>query len=125
MGFSILKLLIDRFENGQSSYTDKEIAKQLNVSVSLVKDTLNDLEEIGLVNEIIGEKSEISKYQIAISPDKLTVECFIRKLENKTYYTDKDINKNIDFSEFQSTLTKEDLKNIEFKNDKLIRDVNR
>ncbi len=124
LGFLILKLLIERFENGQVPYTDKEISKQLNVSVSLIKDTLNDLEEIELVNEIIGEKSEESKYQIAISPDKLTVEFFIRKLENKTYYTDNDINKNIDFSKFESTLTEEQRKNIEFKNDKLIKNIN-
>jgi membrane protein len=123
MGLSILKLLIDRFENGQDSYTDIEIAKKMNVGIPFVKDTLNDLEEIGLVNEIIGSKVEESKYQIAMNPDKLTVEYFIKKLENKKYNTDKDIKKEVDFSEFEDLLTEEMYKNIEFRNNKLIRDI--
>jgi membrane protein len=123
MGLSILKLLIDRFENGQDPYTDTEIAKRMNVGIPFVKDTLNDLEEIGLVNEIIGSKVEESKYQIAMNPDKLTVEYFIKKLENKTYDTDKDIKKAVDFSEFENILTEEMYKNIEFRNNKLIRDI--
>jgi membrane protein len=123
MGLSILKLLIDRFENGQDSYTDIEIAKKMNVGIPFVKDTLNDLEEIGLVNEIIGSKVEESKYQIAMNPDKLTVEYFIKKLENKKYNTDKDIKKEVDFSEFEDILTEEMYKNIEFRNNKLIRDI--
>ena len=123
MGLSILKLLIDRFENGQDSYTDIEIAKKMNVGIPFVKDTLNDLEEIGLVNEIIGSKVEESKYQIAMNPDKLTVEYFIKKLENKKYNTDKDIKKEVDFSEFEDILTKEMYRNIEFRNNKLIRDI--
>ena len=123
MGLSILKLLIDRFENGQDPYTDTEIAKRMNVGIPFVKDTLNDLEEIGLVNEIIGSKVEESKYQIAMNPDKLTVEYFIKKLENKKYNTDKDIKKEVDFSEFEDILTEEMYKNIEFRNNKLIRDI--
>ena len=123
MGLSILKLLIDRFENGQDPYTDTEIAKKMNVGIPFVKDTLNDLEEIGLVNEIIGSKVEESKYQIAMNPDKLTVEYFIKKLENKKYNTDKDIKKEVDFSEFEDLLTEEMYKNIEFRNNKLIRDI--
>ena len=123
MGLSILKLLIDRFENGQDPYTDTEIAKRMNVGIPFVKDTLNDLEEIGLVNEIIGSKVEESKYQIAMNPDKLTVEYFIKKLENKKYNTDKDIKKEVDFSEFEDLLTEEMYKNIEFRNNKLIRDI--
>ena len=123
MGLSILKLLIDRFENGQDSYTDIEIAKKMNVGIPFVKDTLNDLEEIGLVNEIIGSKVEESKYQIAMNPDKLTVEYFIKKLENKKYNTDKDIKKEVDFSEFEDILTEEMYRNIEFRNNKLIRDI--
>ena len=123
MGLSILKLLIDRFENGQDSYTDIENAKKMNVGIPFVKDTLNDLEEIGLVNEIIGSKVEESKYQIAMNPDKLTVEYFIKKLENKKYNTDKDIKKEVDFSEFEDILTEEMYRNIEFRNNKLIRDI--
>jgi hypothetical protein len=95
----------------------------MNVGIPFVKDTLNDLEEIGLVNEIIGSKVEESKYQIAMNPDKLTVEYFIKKLENKKYNTDKDIKKEVDFSEFEDLLTEEMYKNIEFRNNKLIRDI--
>ena len=44
-------------------------------------------------------------------------------MENKTYGTDKDIKKAVDFSEFENILTEEMYKNIEFRNNKLIRDI--
>ena len=55
-----------------------------------VKDILSEIEKMGLVNEVITDKNQEVKYQVAYDPEDLSIEDFINKFEGKNadYYDD-------------------------------------
>ena len=89
-GLLILLLIIRRFKGKEEPYTYEELSKKLGVEALFVKDILSEIEKMGLVNEVITDKNQEVKYQVAYDPEDLSIEDFINKFEGKNadYYDD-------------------------------------
>ncbi len=122
IGVSILKLLIDQFQNLEKPYTYSDISKKLDIPAPIIKDTLNDLEEMSLINEVINDKTHETTYQIAINPNKLSIEYFINRLENKGFDNDTEELESI-IRSISNRISNEIDENISLRNSKLIKDI--
>ena len=109
-----------RFHEGETPYSSRELAKELGVEVPVMRDIINSLEDIEIVNEIVND-SDDDKYQISVDPAILTLDMLLNKMEirNMQLYEDVEISKKY----------KPILKNIQediiCKNEKLIKDIDK
>ena len=109
-----------RFHEGETPYSSRELAKELGVEVPVMRDIINSLEDIEIVNEIVND-SDDDKYQISVDPAILTLDMLLNKMEirNMQLYEDVEISKKY----------KPILKNIQediiCKNGKLIKDIDK
>ncbi|MDO5088302.1 MAG: YihY/virulence factor BrkB family protein [Leptotrichiaceae bacterium] len=87
-GLLILSLIINRFKQKEEPYTHGELTKKLGMEALFIKDILSELEKMNFVNEVITDKNEEAKYQIAYDPEALSLETFINRFEGKNsdYY---------------------------------------
>ena len=58
------------------------------MEVFFVKEVLSDLEKMGFINEVFYDKNSDSQYQVAYSPETITIREFMRKFDTKNieYY---------------------------------------
>ena len=120
-GILILTLIIARFKEKKEPYTYLELTKKLGVEAQFVKDILSELEKMGLVNEVIIDRNEDIKYQIAYDPESLSFEEFVDKFEGKNfdYYSDTFD----DLEESDKELLVKIRENIILKNEKLLKSI--
>ena len=53
------------------------------MEVFFVKEILSDLEKMGFINEVFYDKNSDSQYQVAYSPETITIREFMRKFDTK------------------------------------------
>ena len=78
----IAYLIIKRFENGETPYTDIEISAHYKIPIRLTKRVLYLLVDIGLVNEMKNE-AQYANYQPAMDINQITVECLFSRIDRK------------------------------------------
>ena len=74
------------------------------------------------INEIIFNKNEESRYQIALNPDTIKIKDYIEKFESKNLGYYDDIFDNLKENEIK--VLKDIRENIKIENSKLIKDIN-
>jgi len=79
----MMHLIILNFKKGEQPLTPEEISKTLQIPSSLVRQSLNDLESVRLVNATRTDKTKKSAYQPAIDINKVTIKMVIERLENR------------------------------------------
>ena len=114
----IIYFISERFHQGGHPYTYREISEETGIEVSVVRDILNELEEMGILSEIVNNNYEES-FQISVDPTVLTIGMFLDKLDNRNMelYSDVKIKK-----EHSGILQVID-KNLTHENDLLIKDI--
>ena len=87
-GILILSLIIKNFVEKKESYTYQKLTDRLGMEVFFVKEVLSDLEKMGFINEVFYDKNSDSQYQVAYSPESITIREFMRKFDTKNieYY---------------------------------------
>ncbi|MDD4720947.1 MAG: YihY/virulence factor BrkB family protein [Bacteroides sp.] len=79
----VMALISKRFERNEIPYTAKEISLEHEIPLRLIKETLYQLQEIGLIHEVLSDKkSEDTSYQPSIDINKLTVGFLLDKIES-------------------------------------------
>ena len=53
------------------------------MEVFFVKEVLSDLEKMGFINEVFYDKNSDSQYQVAYSPESITIREFMKKFDTK------------------------------------------
>ena len=89
-GILILSLIIKNFVEKKESFTYQKLTDRLGMEVFFVKEVLSDLEKMGFINEVFYDKNSDSQYQVAYSPESITIREFMRKFDTKNieYYED-------------------------------------
>ena len=87
-GILILSLIIKNFVEKKESFTYQKLTDRLGMEVFLVKEILSDLEKMGFINEVFYDKNSDSQYQVAYSPESITIREFMKKFDTKNieYY---------------------------------------
>ena len=87
-GILILSLIIKNFVEKKESFTYQKLTDRLGMEVFFVKEILSDLEKMGFINEVFYDKNSDSQYQVAYSPESITIREFMRKFDTKNieYY---------------------------------------
>ena len=87
-GILILSLIIKNFVEKKESFTYQKLTDRLGMEVFFVKEVLSDLEKMGFINEVFYDKNSDSQYQVAYSPESITIREFMRKFDTKNieYY---------------------------------------
>lgn len=76
-----MSLIAKRFAHNQPAYTAEEIAEECQIPIRLMHQTLDDLQEIGLLHEVASDKkSEDISYQPSIDINRLSVALLLDKL---------------------------------------------
>ena len=114
----VIYCMLKKFHEAEAPYSSRELAKELGVEVPLMRDILNGLEDIELINEIVNN-SDDDKYQISVDPAVLTLEMLLNKIEvrNTNLYEDVEISKKY------KPILKNIQKDIIYKNEKLVKDI--
>ena len=79
----ITHLLVKNFENGVSPYTPRQISKELQIPIRLVREVLFELTEINIISTTKTMYIKETAYQPAIDINKITVKFLIDKLEHR------------------------------------------
>ncbi len=87
-GILILSLIIKNFVEKKESFTYQKLTDRLGMEVFFVKEILSDLEKMGFINEVFYDKNLDSQYQVAYSPESITIREFMKKFDTKNieYY---------------------------------------
>ncbi|WP_304179919.1 YihY/virulence factor BrkB family protein [Leptotrichia trevisanii] len=87
-GILILSLIIKNFIEKKQSFTYQKLTDRLGMEVFFVKEVLSDLEKMGFINEVFYDKNSDSQYQVAYSPESITIREFMKKFDTKNieYY---------------------------------------
>ena len=114
----VIYCMLKKFHEAETPYSSRELARELGVEVPLMRDILNGLEDIELINEIVND-SDDDKYQISVDPAVLTLEMLLNKIEvrNINLYEDVEISKKY------KPILKNIQKDIIYKNEKLVKDI--
>ena len=78
----IAYLIIKRFENGETPYTDIELSAEHKIPIRLTKRVLYLLVDIGIVTEMKNE-NQYANYQPAMDINRITVEYLFSKIDRK------------------------------------------
>ena len=116
----VVYCMLKRFHEGETPYSSRELAQELGVEVPVMRDILNILEDVELVNEIVND-SDDDKYQISVDPAVLTLEMLLNKIEagNIKLYEDVEISKKY------TPMLKKIQEDIIYKNEKLVKDIDK
>lgn len=79
----IMNMIIKNFANGDSPVSAEKISKYLKLPVRLVRDLLQDLNEVKLVSVIFENEDKQRFYQPALDINKLTVNYVLSRIEKK------------------------------------------
>ena len=82
-GMLILSLIIKNFAQKKEPFTFQKLSDRLGMDVLFVKDILSDLEKMGFINEVFYDKNSDSQYQVAYSPEAITIREFMKKFDTK------------------------------------------
>ena len=82
-GILILSLIIKNFIEKKEAFTYQKLTDRLGMEVFFVKEVLSDLEKMGFINEVFYDKNSDSQYQVAYSPETITIREFMRKFDTK------------------------------------------
>ena len=82
-GILILSLIIKNFVEKKEAFTYQKLTNRLGMEVFFVKEVLSDLEKMGFINEVFYDKNSDSQYQVAYSPETITIREFMRKFDTK------------------------------------------
>ena len=87
-GILILSLIIKNFVEKKEAFTYQKLTDRLGMEVFFVKEVLSDLEKMGFINEVFYDKNSDSQYQVAYSPEAITIREFMKKFDTKNieYY---------------------------------------
>ena len=122
LGLLVLTLIMKKFTENKEPYTHFDLSKELGIEVLILKDILIELEKMKFINEIIFNKNEESRYQIALNPDTIKIKDYIEKFESKNLGYYDDIFDNLKENEIK--VLKDIRENIKIENSKLIKDIN-
>ena len=122
LGLLVLTLITKKFTENKEPYTHFDLSKELGIEVLILKDILIELEKMKFINEIIFNKNEESRYQIALNPDTIKIKDYIEKFESKNLGYYDDIFDNLKENEIK--VLKDIRENIKIENSKLIKDIN-
>ena len=122
LGLLVLTLITKKFTENKEPYTHFDLSKELGIEVLILKDILIELEKMKFINEIIFNKTEESRYQIALNPDTIKIKDYTDKFESKNLDYYDDIFDNLKENEMR--LLKDIRENIKIENSKLIKDIN-
>ena len=122
LGLLVLTLIMKKFTENKEPYTHFDLSKELGIEVLILKDILIELEKMKFINEIIFNKTEESRYQIALNPDTIKIKDYTDKFESKNLDYYDDIFDNLKENEMR--LLKDIRENIKIENSKLIKDIN-
>ena len=75
------------------------------MEVFFIKEILSDLEKMGFINEVFYDKNSDSQYQVAYSPESITIREYMKKFDTKNIEYYEDIFDNLN-EEDQSILEK-------------------
>ena len=76
-----MSLIAKRFARNEAAYTAEEMAEECQIPIRLMHQTLDDLQEIGLLHEVASDKkSEEVSYQPSIDINQLNVAMLLDKL---------------------------------------------
>lgn len=78
----IMKLIVERFSNGEPPITAEELSKQMDTPVRLVRQILYYLSEAHLINEIQTANTKLIAFQPALCVSRITIQKVIEDLEN-------------------------------------------
>lgn len=82
----IMKILFERFNNGETAYTAMELKEHIGITMRLLNTLIFDLQQIGFITETaIDEKGEMPCYQPAASDSLLTNEEMTRRINALGY----------------------------------------
>ena len=84
-GILILSLIIKNFVEKKEAFTYQKLTDRLGMEVFFVKEVLSDLEKMGFINEVFYDKNSDSQYQVAYSPETITIREFMRKFDIEYY----------------------------------------
>ncbi|KXB69984.1 YihY family protein [Leptotrichia wadei] len=82
-GILILSLIIKNFVEKKEAFTYQKLTDRLGMEVFFVKEVLSDLEKMGFINEVFYDKNSDSQYQVAYSPESITIREFMKKFDTK------------------------------------------
>ncbi|MBP9477691.1 MAG: YihY/virulence factor BrkB family protein [Sebaldella sp.] len=117
----VVYFISKRFHEGRIPYSNRELSKILNVEIPVIRDIINDLEDIEVINEVGNTSDDEDRYQISVDPAVLTLDMVLNKIENKNLdlYSDVKINE-----KYQSLVDKID-KDLVYKDSDLIKDIDK
>ena len=104
-GVLILSLIIKNFVEKKEAFTYQELTDRLGMEVFFIKEILSDLEKMGFINEVFYDKNSDSQYQVAYSPESITIREYMKKFDTKNIEYYEDIFDNLN-EEDQSILEK-------------------
>lgn len=114
----VIYCMSKRFHDGGTPYSSRELAKELGVEVPVIRDILNGLEDIEVINEIVSDSMD-DKYQVSVDPSVFTLEILLNKIEVKNM----ELYKDIEISKKYEQILKNIEKDIIYKNEKLVKDI--
>jgi membrane protein len=79
----IYNLIARRFEQGESPLTPPQISGELEMPITIVREILNDLLEVNLVNETKSEHHKEYAYQPASDINKVYIRAIMERLDHK------------------------------------------
>src|SRR3712207_4923087 len=92
----IMSIIVKRFEKGEQPYTACQISDEYKIPIRLTNQTLNQLQKINLVYEVVTDadpKSEDISYQPAMDINQLNVAILLERLDtygSEDFKIDKD-----------------------------------
>ncbi|MDR4987470.1 MAG: YihY/virulence factor BrkB family protein [Bacteroidales bacterium] len=79
----VMQLLVKRFVQGLPPMSPEDVSHELHMPNSLVRMILNDLESVGLVVQIDGNKSKKSTYQPATDINNICIKTVLERLDHQ------------------------------------------
>lgn len=81
LGLQIVKLCVDRFSKGEQALSDVQISQVMDIPIRLVRQIIFELVAGGILCEIKGGEDKISRFQPALSVNKITIQYVVSKLD--------------------------------------------
>ncbi len=79
----ILQLLVSNFQKGERPLTPKQVSGTLHIPNNLVRNILNELEEVKLVSVIKVNQTKKSAYQPALDINSISIKIVLERLDHK------------------------------------------
>lgn len=116
----LLYIITKKFEKFENSMDISELKEYTGIPKKVINSSLRKLQNIGLINEILDEKNDRTYYQVNKNPDMITVEILNDLLEEKMDFDKELINGMSNEAKMEFLRVS---KEIEFSNNKLIKDI--